>query len=414
MLGYSVVKDKSTNIETVSVILDDGEVLGAQSTHPNYDDIIAEAVMDAEDDSFRELFTPILAAAASMQRLSERVTFDGNNIRFDGDVLETELTDQIARTLVEGDKSDWEPLVLFLEKLATNPSKKSRAHLFHFVSQNGLTILPDGDVLGYKGVTHDRLSHNAGYGIVDGVEYGALDENNDVSESARLPNHDGAVVEVPRSIVDSDSEVQCSRGLHVGSYSYASTFGGGVLINVRFNPRDAVSAPTSGSAYKLRVSRYVVMGENEGEVSTPVLRSDEDEDFISFSDDEVGEVETLDGEQHRGVIPVSAAMERRGLVDEEAIKRAVEEPQVAMTGVVQPPAEGIISQELQDRVAQKLSEKKEKPSLTEDERKKVDAFKVLIKDVLLKGNESLRKHRNKRVTAKNRPLFDIAVEELGL
>ena len=101
----------------------------------------------------------------------------------------------------------------------------------------------------------DGTSTRAGYGIVDGVEY----------EHDHLKNYVGAVVEIPRSKVDDNRGVGCSVGLHVGDFSYASTFSQR-LWTVLVNPRDVVSVPSDANERKIRVCRYTVVEENADRV----------------------------------------------------------------------------------------------------------------------------------------------------
>src|SRR5690606_336215 len=108
---------------------------------------------------------------------------------------------------------DVAPLVKFWENLANNPSKDSRENLFLWLESHNFTIDQDGMIVGYKGVTDDLRSISSGPGIVNGVE-----------TNGNLDNTPGNVLEVDRKYVDPDPDRHCSRGLHVGTWSYASDF----------------------------------------------------------------------------------------------------------------------------------------------------------------------------------------------
>lgn len=234
-------------------ILIDGEPYTVSSSHPDWADIRDGLIDETYDaDELLELINPAAGVAAGLTRLSERVTFDAGTIFFDGDELDNSLTKHIIRILNDSDSAEraekhYAPFVAFLEKLYTNPSKKSRKHLYSFVESHGITITDNGDFIAYKGVNNDGTSIHKGYGIVNGV----------VFESANLKNEVGAVVEIPRARVDNDRSVACSTGLHAGTYDYARSFAPR-LLTVTINPRDVVSVPSDYQNAKIRVSRYVV------------------------------------------------------------------------------------------------------------------------------------------------------------
>jgi hypothetical protein len=267
-----------------------GETRTVNGDHPSWDEIVAHLRNKVDDDAaLLDLIDPAKGVASALTRLSERVTFAAGTIYFDGDVLENALTEHIIR-LVESGKDDKEKgypaFVKFLEKLATNPSKKSRKHLFHFIENHGITIHPDGDFIAYKGVTSQGNSINHGYGIVDGVVFGEYDPvARRVLSAAALPNAVGSVVEVPRAYVDDDRSRGCSTGLHAGTYEYANGFAQGQLLTVKINPRDVVSVPSDSYNQKLRVSRYEVLEINTQQYTSPVFDTGVDDgDFEDDSD----------------------------------------------------------------------------------------------------------------------------------
>lgn len=291
MTLFTITKDEE--FEGASVILADGTVLPVSSDHPRYDKIVASLIAGESEDSIVKLVNPAQAAYGKLTRLSERVTRKGNTLFFDGDVIGNALSKHILRIMDEavevGDESaeenSWKAYVNFLEKLQTNPSKKSKKHLFTFMEAHGITVHPDGDILLYKGVNEDFTSKSHGYGIVDGVIY----------ERAALPNNVGSVVEIPRSMVDDNRDVACSTGLHAGTYSYANSFAGfgGKLVMVKINPRDVVSVPSDSSDQKVRVARYEVFEENtdRAEYTTTVWAVAPSDDFEDEDWDEPAEDE---------------------------------------------------------------------------------------------------------------------------
>jgi hypothetical protein len=197
------------------------------------------------------------ALAASLRRLSERVTYDGTDLLFDGDVINNSLSRHIIRMMREGDEN-YARWVKFLENLAANPSRLSRMHLFTWLEGRDFAITPDGHLLGYKGVLADELnsSVSTGTATVNGTEH-----------HGHIPNPVGATVEMPRGRVAADREAGCSVGLHVGTHTYASGFGQRMLL-VSVNPRDVVSVPRDCAFQKLRCCRYTVLAVHDR--ATPV------------------------------------------------------------------------------------------------------------------------------------------------
>jgi len=69
----------------------------------------------------------------------------------------------------------------------------------------------------------------------------------------------GVPVSLPRTQCDSNPDVSCSRGLHLGSKNFMkpTSFGNQALICL-VNPRDVVAVPHAyGNAYKMRVCQYL-------------------------------------------------------------------------------------------------------------------------------------------------------------
>jgi len=242
--------------------------LVATDQHPNYEAII-EALQDGAPASEVEALVDLsVAVARSFENLTERVAVANGRVYFDGDELHEAVTDHIVRALDADDESTAVSLARFLEKLAANPSARSREQLYDWLQTAEFTIDQDGDLIAYKGVTGDLLSINSGKAIVDG----------ELHEDGRVPNECGSVIEFPRSEVLDDAAVGCARGLHVGTWGYASSFAQGAILKVAVNPRDVVSVPTDCSAQKVRVCRYQVLDVIEEPVSAPIDTAEEPED----------------------------------------------------------------------------------------------------------------------------------------
>lgn len=249
----------------------------AHSSHPNFDRIVAGAV--AGDDSIVALFDIAATVTQKFQKLSERISTKNGRLYLDNEEVNNALTAQVLRFLDEG-VNDWLPLVKFFENVQANPNEHSREQLYAWLDAGAFTIDQDGMIVGYKGVQIEGpdgnyVSINRGRAIVDGNIY-----------EGNIPNHIGAVVEMPRGEVQHDPSVGCHTGLHVGTYEYANGFARGALLEVQVHPRDVVSVPTDCSAQKMRTCRYVVIDVIDQPYTTAVKPYDYEDDDLGWGDGE--------------------------------------------------------------------------------------------------------------------------------
>lgn len=293
---YQISSDETKSEATL--VFSNGDVVVVNSlNNPNYQKIVMLLIQGNPDDdqAIYDLAKPALTVGKALTRLSERVIYDNGSIYFDGDIIDSSITQHIIRIIEEGGQVDaYQSLVNFLEKLYQNPSQESREALYDFLSRYNITIAPDGDFLAYKGVREDGTSIHAGYGIVNGKVY----------QNDHLPNPVGAVIEMPRSKVNGNRAEGCSVGLHAGAYDYANWFAQGKLLLVKINPRDVVSVPEDSSYQKLRISRYVVLEQTNVEYKkttyTPTstymahtINLEDKEDFVDEIKETVANGETV-------------------------------------------------------------------------------------------------------------------------
>ena len=178
----------------------------------------------------------------------EVVYYKGNH-RLHGVVV-----DKLLDMLRAGMK-DSAPITNYITRLMDNPSSNSVDELYTFLGYRSLPITPEGKILGFKGVQDDYYSNsgNADTIVVQG----------ETNSRHQIYNGIGETIEVKRRCVDDNKDNHCSHGLHIGSFDYASGWGGdsGRLLLVEFDPQDAVSVPTDCSYQKLRVSKYKVVAD---------------------------------------------------------------------------------------------------------------------------------------------------------
>lgn len=344
MAFFTITSD--AEFQGATVIFPDGSTQTIGSDNPNYQKVI-DALLPTQtvsDDELLEMISPFELIYRKLTKLSERVSRKGMRLFFDGDAVANALALHIIKIMDAGaPESEWQAYIKFWEKVATNPSTRSQDELFLFIEKHGLLLTPDGDAVFYKSTRADGTSTYAGYGIVDGVEY----------EHDHIPNHVGAVVEIPRSKVDDNRGIACSVGLHVGDYTYANTYSER-LWTVLVNPRDVVSVPSDANERKIRVCRYTIIEENADRV------------------------------KYDGTIKVFDTPEAP---EEEPDEEEEETPQVLTVNV-------------------------KTQKLVYPEGSRVPEYISLIQSG--GAGKDLRKFRNKRVTAGRRTEFDEAVKALGL
>jgi len=263
-LYYSTVTDD--DVTYVTFIGPNGPQI-ADSNHPNFTRIMSDleaskrgAAVDANE--VADLFNVEHAIDKRFRRLSERVSVKNGQIYLDNDPLNNAVADQAVRFITEG-VENWEPLIKFFENVAANPDHHSRDNMADWLASEEFTITEDGMIVGYRYVDTDSegnyYANHQGYAIVDGVEI-----------NGRIPNPVGAVVEMPRSMVNHDPAQGCSSGLHVGNWVYSGS-GYRTTLMVLVNPRDVVSVPTDAGGSKMRVCRFEIVAPVTAKLAEPVV-----------------------------------------------------------------------------------------------------------------------------------------------
>lgn len=266
-----VRRDGSANITVVM----NGEMFVADDAHPLFDEIV-EAAIDG-DESVVDLFDTSRRAAAVLENLSERVQVANSRVWVDQTEVDDVFADLLIDLLDEGTEN-YQPYVNFLEKVYSNTSEGIRENLSRWLKAEQFSILPNGNILGYRGLNSDYTSKHAGPGIVNGVQV-----------KGHLDNSVGNVLELPVELVEVNAAKGCASGLHVGTYEYASGWAGygGVVVSVEVDPRHVRSVPYECSSSKMRVSKYKVLDTITAKVESRYADgADEDYDEYDYDDDE--------------------------------------------------------------------------------------------------------------------------------
>ena len=227
-----------------------------------------------------------LSPAANIRALTDdRFLYDGRHVYLNGSNIP--MPGLLGERIIEfiDNKYPLDALVNFWKNCLLNPSDLSRQCLYDFIEHNGITITNTGYMVAYKGVrpagegTKAKYNGTAGY-YVDAKGFfrrpnGDLASKKEIASfsaeqevvntevkyvdchSGTFDNTPGLVVRMEREKVDHDPSIGCSKGLHCGSYEYASNFGE-VCLKVIVNPADVVSVPSDCSYQKIRVCQYFV------------------------------------------------------------------------------------------------------------------------------------------------------------
>jgi hypothetical protein len=202
-------------------------------THITYDKV-KEAIKAGDWDLVKDIIEP---KQVVLNYGKGNVSVKGETLYWKGEILNSGLAIRMIAMLQEG--FPIEPMVMFMENLFQNPSKRAVDELYGFLEKNQLPITDDGYFLAYKKVRANYFD----------VHSGTMD------------NSVGKIVEMERNKVDDNKDQTCSTGLHFCGQSYLSHFGGERVVIVKVHPADVVSIPSDYNGAKGRACRYEVIGE---------------------------------------------------------------------------------------------------------------------------------------------------------
>lgn len=272
---FKAVKSAGGGTSVVAHI--NGETYHADTRNPRFAEIMER--LNALDESVVELFNLESSINDALSDLGLKVSVVNGVVQVEGRQAPRALSETIIRLFNEGN-ADFARFARFVEKLAANPSFRSRQQLYAFIEANGVTLASDGDMVLYKGV---RADENGGF---TSIHRGTAWVNGE-QVNGYIPANVGDVVTMPRADISDDPNVACHVGLHCGAWQYASSFGGGNTITVKVNPAHVVCVPNDHSHQKIRVERYEIMGQQTAEHPwvTWERTSEDDEDYLDEYDD---------------------------------------------------------------------------------------------------------------------------------
>jgi len=205
-----------------------------------------------------------LTVAKSLSEWAKgKFTVQGETISYSGERLPSDINQRILQMAGKGE--DPTPVFLFWERLQKNPSSRSVKQLWPFLLHQGIPLTKDGCFLAYKGINQNYTDKHSG----------------------TVDNKPGIINEMPRNKISDDPNEACHFGYHVGALEYAQTFApGGRMVICKVDPADVVCVPYDESQRKMRVCKYEVIGEHNGERLPDTVYTPDDHDEHSYPGDE--------------------------------------------------------------------------------------------------------------------------------
>lgn len=247
-------------------ILFNGSMNKIPRTHAGFN-ALSEHLKTGQHDA--DVIAELLDKRSAMARLTAgKVKVVGTTVFYKGEPVHSTLSLKLVTMMDDG--YDATPWALFLDNIMTNPSETSRGCLFDFLERFEAPLTEDGCFVAFKGVNDD---------------YSSTRKNPDGST---VWNRPGDLVQKPRDECVEDPNQTCSAGLHVCASHYLDSFWTNKrVIAVKVNPRDVVSVPRDYGYSKMRVCKYLVLGDIEDErkrsyvENAPVVAADPGENRVT-------------------------------------------------------------------------------------------------------------------------------------
>ena len=193
---------------------------------------------------------------------------------FEDEQVAKDPTNRIVECLQQGFPHQF--MMNYLTNLYDNVSERAVQESYRWSSHKGLPITEDGMLVGYKGVR--TYAGETIQGKNGEIKEGDLV---DIYTGNSFRNNVGDTASMKRRQVCDDHTQGCDTGLHVGTYQYACDWAGstGVVVLVKFNPKDIVSVPSDCECQKMRVSSYEVISIAREQLEEAVYSDEYDDEY---------------------------------------------------------------------------------------------------------------------------------------
>ena len=248
-------------------------------SHPHYTSLI-QCVHTGDADEFVNL----LNTGLQVENWSHGdFEFAEGILLFEGEQVAKDPTNRIVECMQQGFPHEF--MLNYLTNLYDNVSERAVQESYKWSSHKGLPITEDGMLVGYKGVR--TYAGETIQGKNGEIKEGDLV---DIYTGNSFRNNVGDTASMKRRQVCDDHTQGCDSGLHVGTYDYACNWAGntGVVVLVKFNPKDIVSVPSDCNCEKMRVSSYEVISVAREQLEEAVYSEDyydDQEDYLDELED---------------------------------------------------------------------------------------------------------------------------------
>lgn len=210
------------------------------ATDPAFEPLYEHLKLPEHDHAFVE---NLIDKPAVLERLSVgAIRVVGDSVLYNGTAIRSSLSVRLLDMLDQGFPAEnW---ARFMERVLMNPSERSRECLFDFLDKWNAPITEDGHFIAFKRVRNDYRDIHSG----------------------TMDNSPGQIVSMPREEVNPDPSQTCSRGLHVAATNYLGSYASAHrsrTLACKVDPVDVVAVPRDYNFAKMRVCRYLVLGDSE-------------------------------------------------------------------------------------------------------------------------------------------------------
>ena len=241
---------------------------GCKLEKDNITDEIFNLICNSSDEEIMGIFNPqykeTLEEAKKTEKFinnvedSKLLVKKGDSVYFKG-VSELSLPKELIEAIINAENNNDELKIEayrnFWTLMSLNPNEECRKNLFWFLTKYDMTIAKCGFFVGYRNV--DTTDEEGVY-----TDY----------HSHTFKIKIGEMVTMPREKCNCDSNVSCSKGLHIGGKGWLKrNYFGNTGVACLINPADVVAVPHIDDYGKLRTCAYLPI---------EVIKYDENDDVI--------------------------------------------------------------------------------------------------------------------------------------
>ena len=227
---------------------------GCKLEKDNITDEMFNLICNSSDEEIMGIFNPQYKEALEEAKKTEKfinnvedsklLVKKGDSVYFKGVSglsLPKELIEAIINAENNNDELKIEAYRNFWTLMSLNPNEKCRKSLFWFLTKYDMTIAKCGFFVGYRNVdTTD--------------EEGVYTDHHSHTFKIRI----GEMVTMPREKCNCDSNVSCSRGLHIGGKGWLKrNYYGNTGMACLIDPSQVVAVPNVENYGKLRTCAYL-------------------------------------------------------------------------------------------------------------------------------------------------------------